>query len=185
VTIGEKDLPPESSARLLELARRSIESHYEDKGLPIPPTPDPALEARAGAFVTLKLRGALRGCIGRVESEWPLWETVARMARAAAFDDPRFPALSRGELEDVTIEVSVMTPTRPVASPADVVPGTHGVMIRQGQRRGVFLPQVASEQGWDRETLLEQLSLKAGLSIDAWREPGVTIEVFRAIVIGE
>jgi AmmeMemoRadiSam system protein A len=106
------------------------------------------------------------------------------MARASAFEDPRFAPLAREELEAATIEVSVMTPSRP-AAPEDVVPGVHGVTIRRGHRRGVFLPQVATEQGWDRETLLRELCLKAGLDPDSWRASDVTIEVFRAQVIGE
>ena len=181
----DRDFSHESAAALLELARRSIELRYDDGALPCPTTPDAALEEPAGAFVTLKINGMLRGCIGRLETECPLWETVARMARAAAFDDPRFKPLLREELEEATIEISVMTPPLPVLSPDEVIPGTHGVIIKLGLRHAVFLPQVASEQGWDRVTLLEQLSLKAGLAADAWREPAAAIQVFRAAIIHE
>lgn len=178
-------IPAPLAAFLLELARQSIAGAYHDEPVRLPDRTDPALDERCGAFVTLKRHGALRGCIGRIESEWPLWETVARMARASAFEDPRFSPLVREELGEVTIEVSVMTPPEAVGSPQDVVVGEHGVIVSRGPRRALFLPQVAVEQGWDRDTLLSQLCLKAGLPAEAWREPDVELQVFRAHVFGE
>lgn len=184
---GEPATPsPETTAALLALARDSIRAAFAGEPIPRPATPDPALDEPSGAFVTLRSRrGTLRGCIGRVESDRPLWETVASMARASAFDDPRFPALDEAELSDVTIEVSIMSPPWRVEDPGDVVPGRHGVMVERGLRRGLFLPQVATEQGWGREVLLDQVCVKAGLPPSAWRDPETDIYVFTATVIGE
>lgn len=180
------DAIPESAARhLLGLARESIHARLERRPSPQPTLSDTVLFRQGGAFVTLKKRGTLRGCIGRIESDDPLWETVVAMAKAAAFDDPRFPALGPDELDEIDIEISVMSPLRAVGSPDEVVAGEHGVMLALGGRRAVFLPQVAAEQGWSRETLLEQLALKAGLPGDAWRDPAARIDVFRAVVIEE
>jgi len=179
-------LSPEAASALLVLARDSILTAFAGEPIPRPTASDPALDEPSGAFVTLRSRrGMLRGCIGRVESDRPLWETVAGMARASAFDDPRFPALDEAELGDVTIEVSVMSPPWRIDNPEDVVPGRHGVMVERGLRRGLFLPQVATEQGWGREVLLDQVCLKAGLPPSAWREPETAIYVFTATVIGE
>lgn len=183
---GVEAFVPDDAARvLLALARRSIELALDDGPVPRPDAADPAMDARCGAFVTIRIGRRLRGCIGRVESDWPLWETVARMARASAFEDPRFPPLRADELERATLEISVMSPPRVVADPAEVVPGVHGVMLERGVCRGLFLPQVAREQGWTRERLLDELSLKAGLPPGAWREPGALLSVFTAQVIEE
>ncbi len=185
MTAQSHSLPDSVADSLLSLARKSIETGMDDVSLPRPEPMHPAMVVPSGAFVTLKLRGMLRGCIGRIEAEWPLWETVARMARAAAFEDPRFASLTREELAEVEIEVSVMTPLTPVASATDVVAGEHGVLIQRGENRAVFLPQVATEQGWDRDMLLTQLSLKAGLPADAWRGDDVSFSVFTAVVFDE
>jgi len=184
---GEAAKPsPEASSALLALARDSIRVAFAGEPIPRPPSDDPLLDEPCGAFVTLRSRrGTLRGCIGRVESDRPLWETVAGMARAAAFDDPRFPALDEAELGDVTIEVSIMSPPWRIDDPGEVVPGRHGVMVERGLHRGLFLPQVATEQGWGREVLLDQVCLKAGLPPSAWREPETALYVFTAAVVGE
>jgi AmmeMemoRadiSam system protein A len=140
------------------------------------------LEPR-GAFTTLHHFGALRGCIGFIEPLYPLWETVQHTARAAAFDDPRFPPLTREELPNTELELSVMSLPRPIA-PENVIVGVHGLIVSQYGRRGLLLPQVAPEWGWDRETFLSQTCVKAGLPPDAWRK-GATIEAFTAEVFGE
>jgi AmmeMemoRadiSam system protein A len=178
-------LPADVGRRLLVLARESIAGSFRGEALPAAGMDNPVLRQARGAFVTLKKSGVLRGCIGRIESSLPLWETVARVARSSAFDDPRFPPLELDELNAVEIEVSVMTPPQPVASVDDVVPGVHGVIVELGSRRALFLPQVASEQGWNRETLLEQLCFKAGLPARAYRDPGAHLQVFRAEVFHE
>lgn len=142
-----------------------------------------------GAFVTLHKRSPhgrrlLRGCIGRIRSEEPLRLTVRAMAEAAAFEDPRFPSLCRSELPSVDIEISVLSPFEPCA-PDGVEPGLHGVYLVKSGRSAVFLPQVAPEQGWDREELLRQLCRKGGLPDEAYAEPDARLFRFTATVFGE
>ena len=146
----------------------------------------PALHGlpRCGVFVSLHRHGALRGCIGHVVGDQPLGVLVGEMALAAAREDPRFPPLAADELPDLELELSLLSPPRE-ARPDEVVPGTHGVVLRQRGRLGVFLPQVAAEQHWDRDTLLAELSRKAGLPPDAWRDPSSRLEVFTAQRVGE
>jgi hypothetical protein len=141
-----------------------------------------ALAERYGAFVTLKRHGELRGCIGNIVGTAPLGETVAQMAKAAATADPRFPPLKPEELKGLELEISVLTPLEPVIDPKDIVVGRHGLFIVYGNNRGLLLPQVATEQGWDRETFLEQTCWKAGLPPGAWRNPGAQIYKFSAEV---
>ncbi len=168
---------------LLALARNAIGAAF---GLAFAPGPDsPLFAARRGAFVTLTLRRRLRGCVGRVQADSPVGVIVPEMARAAAFQDPRFPPLERGELTLVTIEVSLLTVPRPVSSPEEVEVGIHGVIVASGGRRGLLLPQVATEWNWSREELLAHACEKASLAPDAWRRPGTRIEVFSAEVYAE
>jgi len=180
--------PPLSAADralLLQLARETIRRHFDGGGdLPAPECATPALAEPRGAFVTLKRDGELRGCIGHLGQDVPLCRVVREMAVAAAFQDRRFPPLSRGEFDGVTIEISALTRPRAIGSVAEIVIGRDGVIIRKGLRSAVFLPQVAVEQGWDRDTLLTQLALKAGLPGDAWRE-GAEFQTFQAEVFGE
>jgi AmmeMemoRadiSam system protein A len=137
-----------------------------------------------GAFVTLKEFGDLRGCIGRMDEGMTLCDVVPEMALEAAFGDPRFPPLKKSELAACTIEISVLTPMRHVSGPADIVVGRDGVVMRKGGASAVFLPQVAVEQHWNRETLLSELSRKAGLPRDAWKS-GAEFYTFQAEVFGE
>lgn len=139
---------------------------------------------RCGVFVSLHRHGELRGCIGHIVGDRPLAELVGEMAVAAASQDPRFPPVGPDELEGLAVEVSILSPPEP-ARAEDVVPGVHGVILRRGGRMGVFLPQVAPEQGWDRPTLLAMLCRKAGLPEGAWRDPAAQLEVFRAQVVHE
>lgn len=143
----------------------------------------PLLERR-GAFVTLQRHGHLRGCIGDVVGTAPLCEAVIANTLAAAFRDPRFLPLTADELPGLTLEISALTPLRPVADWSGIEVPRHGVLLTHGHARAVFLPQVAAEQGWDRETLLDQLSLKAGLESGAWRR-GARFQIFEAEVFGE
>jgi AmmeMemoRadiSam system protein B/AmmeMemoRadiSam system protein A len=138
-----------------------------------------------GTFVTLKHRGELRGCIGHIFPVEPLWQDLRDNAVSSALHDPRFPAVSRGELAGLELEVSILTEPRVVPGPDGFEVGRHGVVLTAQGRRAVFLPQVAPEQGWDRETTLHHLSLKAGLAGDAWRSPDARFEVFEAQVFGE
>lgn len=149
----------------------------------------PALRQPRGAFVTLRLRsidkplGELRGCIGSMTGDRPLYRTVIEMARRSALSDPRFTPVSAKELPLLRVEVSALTPLRPLAGVDEIVVGRDGVQLTQGPHRAVFLPQVASEQGWNAEQLLEHLALKAGLGRHGWR--GATLQAFCAEVFGE
>jgi AmmeMemoRadiSam system protein A len=175
----------ESRKYLLSLARRSIELELEGKNFPRTPPDDPALQEPCGAFVTLRNMNALRGCIGRMESDQPLWETVATMARAAAFEDPRFPPVTRDELDSLSLEISVLTPFEPLEDPGTLVVGKHGLLIERGIHRGVLLPQVAVEQGWNAKEFLENVCIKASLPVDAWKDPDARLYVFSATIIEE
>lgn len=170
---------------LLGLARKAIARRLKlDR--PAPSTAAASgLTERNGCFVTLHKAGRLRGCIGRFTSDEPLPRTVEEMAEAAAFEDPRFPPLSKNELDEIDLEISVLTPMRRVARPDEVEVGRHGVYIIRGHCRGVLLPQVATENFWDRETFLEHTCLKAGLGRDLWKDPKTEIYVFSAEVFGE
>ena len=184
------DRPAEASAetplgraeeqQLLALARRTLERYFATGITPLPRGFPPAAHRRQGAFVTLRQRGELRGCIGHMAEDLPLDQTVGRMAMAAAFQDPRFPPLEPGELKNVEIEISALTPLRQVSGPEAVVIGRDGVQIRKSGRVAVFLPEVPVEQGWDRNALMENLCLKAGLPRDAWKS-GAEFWTFRSI----
>jgi AmmeMemoRadiSam system protein A len=169
---------------LVQTARAAIEARLAVVQ-PRYPEPTPALMAPCGAFVTLKQGDSLRGCIGSIAATRPLVETVRDMAVAAAFEDPRFPPLSRGEWPSVRIEISALSPFEKISDVSRISVGTHGIMIRQGARSGLLLPQVASEQGWDRGTFLAHACRKAGLPADAWKSPDASIEIFSAIVFGD
>jgi len=151
----------------------------ETAGLPV------ELLRPAGAFVTLHKAGRLRGCIGTFEAQEPLAQMAVRMGAAAAVQDPRFSPVTLEELDECEIEISVLSPPRPITSPDEIEIGRHGVQLGRGVHRGVFLPQVAPEQGWDRDTMLDHLCLKAGLPEDAWRRGPVELEVFTAEVFSE
>jgi AmmeMemoRadiSam system protein B/AmmeMemoRadiSam system protein A len=169
---------------LLNFARKSLSQFIETETLPLPRPADPLLFACQGAFVTLKRHGELRGCIGHMGGDLPLCHVVGRMALQAAFNDRRFPHLKDSELEEIAIEISVLTPLRPVDGPADIVVGRDGVMLRQSDRSAVFLPQVATEQGWNRDEMLSHLCRKAGLSETAWKD-GASFYTFQAQVFSE
>lgn len=181
------DLEPLSSserADLLRLARASIVTAFD----PNAPQARIALTQRlielTAAFVSLHCEGRLRGCVGTVTADKPLHETVAHMAYSAAFDDPRFPPLEAGELPAIEIEISRLSRMVP-AEPVMIQPGVHGVCISCGSQRAVFLPQVATTHGWDRDTLLDELCRKAFLPSSTWRLPGCELMVFVAEVFGE
>jgi AmmeMemoRadiSam system protein A len=152
----------------------------------VPPEDPPAgpLRAAGAAFVTLTRGGRLRGCIGYTEALHPLYRTVQECAVAAATEDPRFPRVKEGELDSLRVEVSVLTPLAPVR-PEDVVVGLHGLVVERGGRKGLLLPQVALEYGWDREAFLARTCEKAGLPPEAWRQEGTRILGFTAQVFGE
>jgi uncharacterized protein len=140
----------------------------------------------SGAFVTLKRNGQLRGCIGTLECRRSLAEEIARVAVSAARKDPRFQPLKASELDGLDVEVSVLGPLEPIdpLEPGAIVVGTHGLVVEQGARRGLLLPQVATEWKWEREEFLAQTCIKAGLPRDAWRR-GATVYRFDADVFGD
>ena len=175
---------PQEEAELVSLARESIGKWMESKKLPDYEPRSDALRAHGAAFVTLKEKGRLRGCIGHVIAKMPLYRSVQEMAVAAAFDDPRFPPVKREELPRLTIEISVMSPLRSVAEPSEIRIGQDGLVIRRGMNSGLLLPQVATEQGWDRDEFLAHACMKANLPRDAWKT-GAEIYAFRAHVFGE
>ncbi len=185
MTPDEGELNEEQQARVLELARSTVRMYVTSGKTPDAPADDPALSAERACFVTLNKHGQLRGCIGSLEARQPLGRAIIEAAVSAATQDPRFPPVTSAELDDLHIEVSVLSPMRKVESPDEIVVGKHGVVVRQGMRSGVFLPQVATEQGWDRDTMLTTLCLhKAGLPADAWKHDA-ELFVFTAQVFGE
>jgi AmmeMemoRadiSam system protein A len=171
-------------AALLGIARAAVLHRLGVAPAPALPSSGPLAEAR-GAFVTLHVAGALRGCIGMFKPVGTLAETVARMAVAASCEDPRFPAIHPGDIADMEVSVSVLSAVRPVDDPRKVEVGRHGVVVRRGLYRGTLLPKVAVEHGWDTETFLRHTCLKAGLPPTAWAEPGTEVEVFEADEFGE
>jgi AmmeMemoRadiSam system protein A len=145
----------------------------------------PALAAPGAAFVTLHVGGALRGCIGTLERRRSLWAVVGEMAAAAATRDPRFPPIDRSDLRVLTVEISVLTPDVVIHRPEEIEIGRHGLDVRLGDARGLLLPQVAVEHGFDRETFLAATCRKAGLPSTAWRDADTEIRVFEADVFGD
>ena len=142
------------------------------------------LKQHLGAFVTLKINGKLRGCIGRFMPNQPLWEVVRDMTIAAATDDPRFSPVTPGEVSQINIEISVLTPLKPVSSPDDVIVGKHGVYCRYGFYSGTLLPQVAVEQGWNAYEFVEYCcKYKANLDSQCWKY--ADLFVYEAIVFDE
>ncbi len=174
------------------VARLSIESVLAGKDAAGPPEPPTSAAATAagpdtvrralGSFVTLTINGGLRGCIGTIVGREPLFLNVWRMARAAAFEDPRFPPLTLREWPETVSHISVLDELTPCPDPQAVEVGRHGLALQYMGRSGVFLPQVPVEQGWDRATYLEQLCAKAGLPGGSWRAPGARLFWYEALV---
>lgn len=174
-------LSGEAGAALVRIARRSLRAAVAGESVEeetLPAAVEKELRQPRGAFVTLTENGDLRGCIGRILSDEPVGRVVREMAAAAALEDPRFPPVRPDELDALKLEVSVLTEPKGVAGPEDIVLGRDGILLGKRGRRAVFLPQVAPEQGWDLETTLSQLSLKAGLPPDAWKS-GASFETFQ------
>lgn len=145
----------------------------------------PALAAPGAAFVTLHVGGNLRGCIGTLERRRSLWSVVGDMAAAAATRDSRFPPIDAADLRAMTVEISVLTPDVVIHRPEEIEIGRHGLDVRRGGARGLLLPQVAVEHGFDRETFLSATCRKAGLPANAWRDADTEIRVFEADVFGD
>jgi MEMO1 family protein len=177
----EPDSPDKIS--LLKLARRSIEQYLNSETLPLPRNITPFMKSKRGAFVTIKKGGELRGCIGSMVENLPLYNVVGKMALQAAFNDNRFHPLETGELSQMELEISVLTPLVKIASADEIVLGRDGVVLKKGNKQAVFLPQVAKEQGWSKEQFLTQLCYKAGLNATDWET--ATLFTFRAEVFSE
>lgn len=143
------------------------------------------LKTPAGVFVTLHEKGDLRGCIGYVEGVKPLQDAVIDNAISAAFSDPRFMPVSADEVEQLDIEISVLTPLELVENVENIEIGKDGLLMKQGYNQGLLLPQVAIEQNWDREAFLRHTCLKAGLPTNAWKDDETVIYKFSAIIFGE
>lgn len=171
---GNSNIMGERGALLLTLARQAIETYLHD-GKRIHYPDEPWLKEKKGVFVTLRKHGMLRGCIGYPEAILPLGEALIRAAISAATQDPRFPPVSIDELPHIKLEVSVLSPLEPVSSIDEVEVGRHGLVVIRGDHRGLLLPDVAVEYGWDRETFLAHTCMKADLEPDAWRLSGTTV----------
>lgn len=183
--MDESRLTVDEKKALLGLARSAIAQKLKlDHPRPaIPPTP--VMSSESGAFVTLHKGGRLRGCIGNFSGSGALTRTVEDMAEAAAFEDPRFPPLRAGEFPEIDLEISVLTPMRRITDVNEIEVGRHGLYMTQGPFRGVLLPQVPVEQGWNRDAFLRNTCLKAGLGQNCWQDPQTQIYVFSAEVFGE
>ncbi len=172
---------------LLKVARDTVEAVIKRKSHAKPHSDDPELNAPCGCFVTLKNRGRLRGCIGQFTSENPLIELVAEMAKASATGDPRFfgDPITIRELDKLDVEISVLSPLQKTDDPLSLRLGVDGIYIKRGRTSGCFLPQVATETGWDKEEFLSYCCAhKAGLAPDAWKDPQTEVYLFTADAFG-
>ena len=173
----------EEERQLLALARQALEARIAGLRLSDVACTGP-LALRCGAFVSIHCGGDLRGCLGRLTADSPLGSTLVHLGGAVADSDPRFPPVTLAELASLHIEISLLTPERPVASIDEIEVGRHGLIVERGRARGLLLPQVATEHAWDRVTFVEHTCLKAGLPRDAWQN-GASILVFEAHVFSE
>ncbi|VGO12198.1 hypothetical protein PDESU_00749 [Pontiella desulfatans] len=183
-SVAQEQLSSSDKIQLLALARHKIAERIRKDEPDLSLEISPAMQEVMGAFVTLHKQGQLRGCIGEIFPRRALFEAVAEQAVNAAFHDPRFPRLREDELGEIDIEISALTAPHSVESHEDIEIGRHGVVLYKGMHTAVFLPQVAPEQGWDLETTLSHLAMKAGLGANDW-ESGCEFHVFEAIVFSE
>ncbi len=181
----DKGLTEAEKNKLLEIARNVIESRISGEENPGFQLESATLKEKRGAFVTLRKRGQLRGCIGFIDAKKPLHKTIEEMALAAAFNDPRFSPVSREELKDLSIEISVLTPLKEIKDINEIEVGNHGIYIVKGFYSGILLPQVATQYKWDRLTFLKETCHKAGLPSDAWSDKDTKIYIFSADIFGE
>ncbi|MCK9229923.1 MAG: AmmeMemoRadiSam system protein B [Syntrophales bacterium] len=183
--LKNRELSEDEENELINIARESIGHALAGRKFSANQAMGERLREPRGAFVTLKQRGTLRGCIGYIHPVKPLCKTVADAARAAAFDDPRFASLTPEEFENMDIEISVLEPLRKISTIDEIEPGRHGLYITRGSRSGLLLPQVARDHRWDTITFLEETCIKAGLPPDSWRDSDTEIYLFCARVIGK
>jgi AmmeMemoRadiSam system protein A len=182
-----KQLDVADQRQLLAIARRSIEAAVRRGPLAavVAGPPSAGMEEPAAAFVTIHEHGQLRGCIGLMRFDDPLWLNVRDAAAAAALDDPRFLPVGESELPALELEVSVLDPPVELPDPAGFIAGRHGVVVERGMRRGLLLPQVATEMGWDERQMLEAVCRKANLPADSWRDPSTRLLVFESTCFSE
>ena len=178
LTAGEKEA-------LLSIARHAIDTFIRTGETYNEPREERNLNRKNGCFVTIYKNGELRGCIGNFQSELPLFKEVSQMAVSSATRDPRFYPMKEEDLDDYHLEISVLSPLKKIEDTDEIEVGTHGIYMEKGYYRGVLLPQVATEYGWDRETFLKQTCVKAGLPTDAWQAEDTEIYIFSAQVFGE
>ncbi|MCX5813227.1 MAG: AmmeMemoRadiSam system protein A [Proteobacteria bacterium] len=171
----------EEKADLKRLARNAIEAVLFGKQGEAAHISE-RLKEKGGAFVTIKKKGDLRGCIGYIHATLPICDTVREAAIQAAFHDPRFDPVDLKEWKDIDIEISVLTPMKKIEDTAEIEVGIHGLYIQKGYHSGLLLPQVATEHNWDRMTFLEHTCYKAGLQKDAWKSKDTYIHIFSADV---
>ena len=171
-------LTNEEKRTLLKIARSAIACALESKTLPTLNSQSKAINRRSGVFVTLRIGEDLRGCIGYIEPLFPLALATQEVAVKAAMEDTRFMPLTQPELDKITIEISVLSPLEELIDTETIEIGKHGLVIDAGYRRGLLLPQVATEYDWDRRQFLKQISLKAGLPPDAWKRKEVKLFTF-------
>lgn len=177
-------LTTEEQHELLAIARNTIVSYVNHGKIPVVTSTLPGLSLLAGCFVTIKKQGSLRGCIGNFVSDRPLSLLIQEMAVSAATRDPRFYPMKSPDLADFSVDISVLSPLEKAASVEDIIVGVHGIYIVKGSYRGVLLPQVATEYGWNRDQFLSHTCIKAGLPDDAWKRE-CDIYIFSAQVFGE
>jgi AmmeMemoRadiSam system protein A len=180
--MGDPTISSDDRAQLLALARQALDARVNRQPLPDPPAGG-VFDLARGAFVSLHRRGVLRGCLGRLEPK-PLSATVVHLAAVVSDSDPRFEPVAAAELDEIDLEISVLTPAREIDSVDEIEIGRHGLIVEQGHSRGLLLPQVPVEHRWDRTTFLEHTCLKAGLARDAWQH-GARLLVFEAEVFGD
>lgn len=181
-----KKLTKKEQKELLGWARRVLKSYLASKRVPEDKSKRKIFAQKAGAFVTLSCGGQLRGCIGELEAKRSLWEIVKKVAIEAATGDPRFPPVTIEELPQIKIEISVLSPLKSISSWKKIKLGKQGVLIEKDDHCGTFLPQVATETGWDLEALLRVLcTQKCGLSPDAYKDPKTKVYVYEAQVFRE
>ena len=179
------ELSTEEKEILLKAVRQSIlEEFSEGEVTNVDYKANPKLKMELGAFVTLHINNHLRGCIGYIITQKPLFETIVEAAKHSAFDDPRFPELSRDEFDEVSIEISVLSQFEPIKNYDEIEVGKHGILLEEGGR-AVLLPQVATEQNYNRSEFLTALCHKAGLYGNYWKERMLNIKVFTALVFSE
>jgi len=177
-----RDLTRDEQLFLIQLAEDVIHAAVKNKPIPVPQDIPAICKEKRGAFVTVEKHHNLRGCIGYILPVYPLYQTVIEVAQSAALKDPRFNPVSPKELNDLEIEVSVLTVPERITDPSVIEVGKHGIIMKRDYYQGLLLPQVATEYGWDRETFLEHTCQKAGLPPDAWKDKATEISIFSAQV---